>query len=36
MFSVVPVAAVAARTFEAFVHNDGSLEKVLLRFSDPV
>ena len=26
----------AASAFEALVHNDGSLEKVLLRFSDPV
>ena len=28
-------AADAPKAFDALVHNDGSLEKVLLRFADP-
>ena len=36
MVSAVYEAADAAQAFDALTHNDGSLEKVLLRFSDPV
>lgn len=36
MVSAVYEAEDAARAFDALTHNDGSLEKVLLRFSDPV
>ena len=35
MVSAVYEAEDAARAFDALTHNDGSLEKVLLRFSDP-
>ena len=36
MISAVWDAGDAAQAFDALTHNDGSLEKVLLRFSDPV
>lgn len=36
MVSAVYEAQDAAKAFEALTHNDGTLEKVLLRFSDPV
>ena len=35
MVSAVYEAADAAEAFDALTHNDGSLEKVLLRFADP-
>ena len=36
MVSAVYPAQDAAQAFDALIHNDGSLEKVLLRFADPV
>jgi len=36
MVSAVYEAQDAAQAFDALTHNDGTLEKVLLRFSDPV
>ena len=35
MVSAVYEAADAADAFDALTHNDGSLEKVLIRFADP-
>ena len=35
MVSACYEAADAPKAFDALVHNDGSLEKVLLRFADP-